>query len=128
MASISIAGRVTKAPEVKYFESGTSVAKFSVIDRAYVRPEKGQDEAAPQFYDVEVWGKYVDIIADRCVKGARVAVHGTAVWREYSVDGQKRKVFQIRNPDVTFLDTKAEKEALGGGGGGDTFDTAEIPF
>lgn len=130
MASISIAGKVTMPPEIKYFDSGTSVAKFSVIDRAYVRPEKGQDEAAGQFYEVEVWGKYVDIVADRCLKGSRVAVYGTAVWREYETkDGRKGKAFQIKNPDITFLDTKAEKEALAGGGGGSASpSSAELPF
>lgn len=131
MATIIIAGKVTRAPEVSYFDSGTSVCKFSVIDRGYVKPEKGQDEAPGQFYDVEVWGKYGEICADRLVKGSRVAVSGQAVWREYTrKDGGKAKAFQIKNPDVTFLDTKAEKEALGGGGG-DAFGSsasAELPF
>ena len=121
MASISVAGRVTRDPEIRYLESGTQLCRFSVADSAYVKPEKGQEKAPGQFYDVTVWGKYAEMVGDRLVKGSRVAVSGTAVWGEYSKDGQTRKTFQITNPSVTFLDSKAEKEALQGSAGSDPF-------
>lgn len=115
MASISIAGRVTRDPELKFFESGSQICRFSVADAAYVRPEKGEDKAPGQFYDVEVWGKYAELVGDRVTKGSRVAVSGVAIWREYEKGGEKRRALLIKNPEVTFLDSKAEKEALGGG-------------
>ena len=132
MASISIAGKVTRDPELKFFDSGSQLCTFSVVDRAYVRPAKGQDEAAGQFYDVQVWGKYAELVSDRIIKGSRVSVTGQAVWEEYTTKaGEKRKVLRVTNPDVTFLDTKAEKEALMGASGGGSFDAPgsdEIPF
>ncbi|QNJ25893.1 single-stranded DNA-binding family protein [Synechococcus sp. SYN20] len=133
MASISIAGKVTRAPEIKFFDSGSQLCTFSVIDKEYVRPAKGQDEAAGQFYDVQVWGKYAEIISDRVVKGSRVAVHGKAVWEEYTnKSGEKRKVLRVNDPNVTFLDNKEEAEALkaaaGGGGSFGAPSTEEIPF
>ena len=133
MAHISIAGKVFKDPEVKFFDSGSQTCTLSVVDREYVKPKKGEEEAPGQFYDVEVWGKYAEICADRLRKGSRVGVSGKAEWQEYvAKSGEKRRVLKVTQPSVTFLDTKAEKEALMGGGSGSADfgapSSEEIPF
>jgi len=116
MAHISIAGKVFKEPELKFFDSGSQTCTLSVVDREYVKPKKGEAEAPGQFYDVEIWGKYAEIAADRLRKGSRVAATGKAEWQEYTnKSGEKRRVLKVTNPSLTFLDTKEEKEALGGG-------------
>lgn len=117
MANISVAGRVIKDPEIKFFESGTQVVRISMADRAYVRPEKQGAEVPGQFFDLEVWGKSAEIAADRLSKGSRVAAYGQAVWREYTTKaGEKRRAMQVKcGPDgLTYLDTKEESEALRG--------------
>ena len=129
MATLTIAGVVTKQPELKFFDSGSQTCSFSVVDKEYVRPKKGEDEAPGQFYDVEVWGKYAEICADRLTKGSRCAVAGQAVWQEYTTKaGEKRKVLKLTNPNVTFMDTKAQREALGGSSAGSDAFSEEIPF
>ena len=131
MAHISIAGKVIKQPELRFFDSGSQTVTLSVVDREYVKPKKGEDEAPGQFYDVEVWGKYAEICADRLVKGSRIAATGKAEWQEYTTKaGEKRRVLKVTNPSVTFLDTKDEKEALGGGSAAasSSFGSEEIPF
>lgn len=132
MAHISIAGKVIKDPELKYFDSGSQTCTLSVVDREYIKPKKGETETPGQFYDVEVWGKYAEIAADRLRKGSRVGVAGKAEWQEYfNKAGEKRRVLKVTNPSITFLDTKDEKEALTGGisssGGGSDY-SDEIPF
>ena len=115
MAHISIAGKVIKDPELRFFDSGSQTVTLSVVDREYVKPKKGEDEAPGQFYDVEVWGKYAEICADRLARGSRIAATGKAEWQEYvAKSGEKRRVLKVTNPSVTFLDTKDEKEALAG--------------
>ena len=129
MASISIAGKVVKTPELRTFDSGSQTCSFSVVDREYVRPAKGQDEAPGQFYDVECWGKFAELITDRLVKGSLVGVTGQAIWEEYvTKSGDKRKVLKVKNPNVTFLNTKAETDALRGGGDFGSASSEEIPF
>lgn len=133
MAQISVAGRVIKSPEVRFFDSGTSVCRISIADRAYVRPERKGEEAPGQFYDLEVWGKAGEIAADRLTKGSRIAAFGQGVWREYQTkDGKTQRAYVVRVPSegMTYMDTKAEAEALKGttagsapAPGGD-----EIPF
>jgi len=127
MAHISIAGKVIKQPELRFFDSGKQTLTLSVVDREYVKPKKGEEMAPGQFYDVEVWGTYAEICADRLVKGSRIACSGKAEWQEYvNKSGEKRRVLKITNPSVTFLDTKEEKEALGGGA--PAASAEEIPF
>ena len=116
MAHISIAGKVIKDPEIRFFDSGSQTVTLSVVDREYVKPKKGETEAPGQFYDVEVWGKYAEICADRLAKGSRIACTGKAEWQEYvAKTGDKRRVLKVTNPSITFLDTREEKEALDGG-------------
>ena len=116
MAHISIAGKIIKQPELRFFDSGSQTCTLSVVDREYVKPKKGETEAPGQFYDVEIWGKYAEIAADRLTKGSRVAATGKAEWQEYTTKtGEKRRVLKVTNPSLTFLDTKEEKEALSGG-------------
>lgn len=119
MASITVSGRVTKPAEIKFFDSGTSVARLSLVDREYVRPEKKGDEAPGQFYDCEIWGKTGEIAADRLSKGSRVSMSGQAVWREWTdKNGGKRKNLTVKVNSVTYLDTKDESEALKAQNGG----------
>ena len=136
MASITVSGRVTKPGEVKFFDSGTSVCRISLVDREYVRSEKKGEDAPGQFYDCEIWGKAGEIAADRLTKGSRVSMSGQAVWREW-VDktGGKRKNLTVKVNSVTYLDTREESEALKAQNGGGSAPAAaaagsfaDVPF
>lgn len=116
MASISIAGTVTgKQGEtpvtVKQFDSGDSVATFSVADREYVYTKPGEEQKG-QFYRVEVRGKAAQIAADRLQRGDKVGVTGQLVQREY----QGKTYLDVKNARLTYLEARRE-----GGGGGDAF-------
>ena len=45
MAHISIAGKVIKDPELKYFDSGSQTCTLSVVDREYIKPKKGENRS-----------------------------------------------------------------------------------
>jgi single-stranded DNA-binding protein len=116
MASISLAGTVTgkqgESPvTVKQFDSGDSVATFSVADREYVYSKPGT-ESMGQFYRVEVRGKAAQIAADRLQRGDKVAVTGQLVQREYN----DKVYLDVKGARVTFLEPRREAS-----GGGDAF-------
>ena len=133
MASITISGKVSKPPELRFFDSGTQLCKLSVVDREYVRPEKKGEDSPGQFYDCEIWGKTAEIAGDRLSKGSKVTMTGQAVWREWlSKQGEKRRALSIKVSGITYLDTKDESQALKAAAGG-TAATApvgsnDIPF
>ena len=127
MASISIAGPVVGTPEMRYFESGSCVLRFSVADKAYIKPPQGQQYALDQYYNVEVWNERAKTLADMIQKGVLVSVSGQSVWSEYTSNGQTVKKHTIERPMVDFILTKRQAEALaaagcgavGGGSAGD---------
>ena len=111
MASISLAGTVTgkqgePAVTVRTFDSGDSVASFSVADREYVYCKPGED-AKGQFYRVEVRGKAAQIVADRLERGDKVAVHGQLVQRDYN----DKTYLDVKSARVTFLEPRKEAPA-----------------
>ncbi len=117
MASISIAGTITgkqgePAVTVKQFDSGDSVATFSVADREYVYSKPGED-AKGQFYRVEVRGKSAQIASERLQRGDKVGVTGQLVQRDY----QGKTYLDVKNARLTYLEPRRDA----GGGGGDAF-------
>lgn len=142
--TVILSGRAGRDPEVRYFETGQSVAKFPV---AVDRNAKGEDA---DWFDVEVWGKSAQFAADYIRKGARIAVEGRLKqekWQDKAT-GKQRSSVLVSAFRVELLDTKAEAEArqarqLQQGGGmtaqpvaspqqvwqaSGGFDNAQIPF
>lgn len=106
MASCSVAGKVIcKEGEppvtIREFGNGGKIAKFSVVDSQYFYVKEGDDRKG-QFYNVEVSGKIVDIVADRLKRGDRIKVDGQLVLRDYN----DRTYCDIKNGDVTFMEDR----------------------
>ena len=108
MASAYIAGTVTgRAGEspvtVKTFDSGDSVASFSVADLAYVYAKPGEERQG-QFYRCEVRGKAAEIVAERLQRGDKIKVDGQLVQRMYN----EKMFLDLKNAQVTFLEKRQE--------------------
>ena len=119
-------GRLTKDPDLRYTQSGTAVATFTLaVDRPFSK-EKETD-----FIPIVVWQKQAENCANYIGKGSLVAVSGRIQVRSYEAkDGGKRWVTEIIAEQVKFLDRR------GSDSGGRTeqigeeveFDDSDIPF
>ena len=69
--SITLVGRAARDPEVRYFESGTMVAKLTL---AANRRSRGDD---PDLFNLEIWGKQAQIAADYIRKDHLIGIIGT---------------------------------------------------
>ena len=110
MASVSLAGTVTgkqgePAVQVREFDNGMKIAKFSVADREYFY-SKDEDKKG-QFYAVEVSGKAAEFCVDRLNRGDKVAVTGQLVQRDW----EGRTFLDVKQARVTFLENKPQQEA-----------------
>lgn len=84
MNRITITGRLTKDPELKYTAGGKAVCKFTL---AVDRP--GKDKGA-DFLNVVTWEKAADFAAKYTAKGKRVLVNGRIETRSWDKeDGSK---------------------------------------
>ncbi|MCT7962979.1 single-stranded DNA-binding protein [Laspinema sp. D1] len=71
MNSANIVGRVGQDPELRYFESGRVLAKFSIAVNRNSRSEQ------PNWFSVELWGKTAEVAANYVQKGSTVGVSGS---------------------------------------------------
>lgn len=89
--SVSLSGNLARDPEIRT-SGATIVCNFRiVVDDNVKNRDTGQWERVPNFFDVVVFGKYGDAVAQRLYKGAKVFVDGKLHYSTWQAqDGSKR--------------------------------------
>lgn len=125
MKNITIAGRIGKAAEVRQTQNGDAVAGFSVaVDEGF------GDKKRTLWFDVSLWGKRGQSLAQYLAKGTSVTVTGDLSTREY----EGKTYLTIRANDLTLQGGKQSsdsgQQSDGYGSGGRPSDDLgdEIPF
>lgn len=93
--SVVVSGNLTKDPELRTTQGGTSVCKLrlAVNERRKVNDDWVD---VPNYFDVTVWGTQGENCATYLSKGAAVGVQGRLQWREWeSQEGGKRQAVDI---------------------------------
>lgn len=110
--TVALVGRAGKDPEIKYFDSGSVKASFSLaVDRPGSRENKVTD-----WFNVEAWGRLAEVIGEYLKKGTQVAVSGRISERRYNdAAGNERIWLSVVANDMKLLGSRRDNE--GGGGG-----------
>ena len=133
MNLVTLIGRLTADPELKFFSSGTAISKGTIsIDRSY----KKDNQTVTDFIPVEVWGKQAEYFATCFQKGYLIAVSGSLhIDRYVDSDGNNRnfakivvhKLMRLNIPKGNGLDTGNDDGSSGnnssdnsGGNAGDS--------
>lgn len=113
MNTVQLVGRFTRDPEVKYTDSGTSVARFTLAcDRRFKR--EGEDQA--DFISCVAFGKTAEFIEKYFIKGQRMGLAGRIQTGSYTnKDGVKVYTTDVIAENVEFVESKS---ASGGETGG----------
>lgn len=84
-AQMTIAGNLTRDPEVRHTQSGQAVASFSVAStpQKYNKDTREWEDDEPVFTDCVLWGKPAENFAASARKGSRVLVTGSMKTRSY---------------------------------------------
>ena len=102
-------GRLTKDPEKRTTQNGTSVCTFTLaVDRRF-KNANGEREA--DFFPVVCWRQTADFVAEYLSKGKLAGVIGEMQTRSYEKDGVKRYVTECVAEDVKILSPKNEGAA-----------------
>ena len=114
MNNVSLIGRLTANPELKYTQSGMAYAKFSIaVDRAFVK--QGEERQA-DFINIVAWGKTAEFICKYFSKGGRIALTGRIQTGSYTAqDGTKRYTTDVVAENVEFCDSKPDSGNNNGG-------------
>lgn len=120
MNLVTLIGRLTADPELKFFSSGTAISKGTIaIDRSY----KKDNQTVTDFIPVEVWGKQAEYFATCFQKGYLIAVSGSLhIDRYVDSDGNNRnfakivvhKLMRLNIPKGNGLDTGNGDGSSGG--------------
>ena len=78
--TINLVGRAGREPDVRYFESGSIVANFTIAVNRRSRDEE------PDWFNLEIWGKQAQIAADYVKKGSLIGITGS-----FKIDSWKDK-------------------------------------
>lgn len=118
--SVTLVGRLTRDPELRATQSGTSVCTLRVAFSTSRKNASGAWEDKPNYVDVTVWGSQGETCAQHLSKGRQVAILGRLEWREWedSNSGAKRQAIDITAEQVQFL---GSRDSDGSGDGGSRF-------
>ncbi|WP_047152117.1 single-stranded DNA-binding protein [Aneurinibacillus tyrosinisolvens] len=120
-------GRLTKDPELRYTQSGTAVATFTLaIDR---RVTNQQGERETDFIPIVAWSKLAELCANYLKKGQQAAVEGRIQVRNYeNKEGQKVYVTEVIADNVQFLGGAGQGQSAEKSSAGETAGARSNPW
>ena len=103
---ITIMGRLTRDVELRYTQSNTPVASFTLaVDRDFA--DKETKEKATDFIDVVAWRQTGEFVSKFFTKGSMAVVSGRLQIREWQdKEGNKRRSAEIVADNVYFGESK----------------------
>ncbi len=126
---VVLIGRLVRDVELRYTQSETAVARFTLaVDRPFVN---GNGEREADFIDTVVWEKLAEACAENVGKGWLVAVQGRLQVRSYDdSQGVRRKAAEVVARNVRFLSRPKDVSESTGECAleEDACDSEDIPF
>jgi single-strand DNA-binding protein len=125
MASLNVCsftGRAGRDPEIKFFESGSAIAQFTIAVDGFKR------DSEPLWLNLKIWGKLAQVAGDYVRKGSQIAVSGqleNESWTDKAT-GEKRSKMVLNVRELTLLGSKKDSDDQGGWGGPPSDE--ELPF
>ena len=104
--TINLVGRAGREPDVRYFESGSTVANFTI---AVNRISKSEE---PDWFNLEIWGKQAQIAADYVKKGSLIGITGSFKidsWKDKNT-GEDRFKPVVRVDRLNLLSSRKETD------------------
>jgi len=112
--SISIAGRLSKDPELRTTQTGVSVASFTVaVERDFAA--QGQQREV-DWFDCVAWRQGGEFVSKYFHKGDMIIVTGRMQSRDWTDNqGNKRRNWEIQVDHSYFGGSKSDSQSQGGG-------------
>lgn len=125
-APITLTGRLGKAPELRFSQSGKAVASFSVVTDKRQKNQQTQEweSVGTTWWRCTAFGEMAENLCDSLEQGAAVLVVGRVEeesWEDKQT-GQKRTAMKVLvddiGPSLRYATAKVAKANRNGNGGG----------
>lgn len=115
MNKVILIGRLTKDPDLRYTQSGTAVASFTLAVNRRFANQNGEREA--DFINCVAWNKSAEFVANYFTKGQQMALEGRLQVRSYEGDdGKRRWVTEVVVEQMKFVGSKNDSKGNSGNG------------
>lgn len=122
---LTIRGRLTNDPELRFTPSGAAVANFTIASnaRTFDRLANEWKDADATFWRCAAWRDMAENVAESLTRGIAVVAVGVVKSRDYETkDGEKRTSLEVEiegiGPDLRWQTAKASKAQRAQVGGG----------
>lgn len=106
---VSLTGRLTNHPEIKFTSSGKTYVRFSLAVNRNFKNVDGEREA--DFIRCILWGKAGEAFIKFTRKGSLVGVSGRLQTQSYEKDGHKVYITEVIVENFALLESKEVTEA-----------------
>lgn len=105
---ITLMGRLTRDPELRYTGAGTPVASLTIaVDRDFANKENGEKQT--DFIDIVAWRNTAEFVSKYFTKGSMAVVSGRLQIRDWEdKDGNKRKSAEVVADNIYFGEGKKD--------------------
>ncbi|WP_368742115.1 single-stranded DNA-binding protein [Enterococcus casseliflavus] len=115
--NLTLVGRLTKDPDLKYTGNGIAVATFTLAINRNFTNQSGEREA--DFINCVIWRKPAETLANYAKKGVLIGVTGRIQTRSYdNQQGQKVYVTEVIADNFQLLESKKADSSQNTQGGG----------
>lgn len=122
-ANLTLQGRLTADPEIRFSANGVAVAKFTIVTSRRVKNDQTNEwsDADTTFWDCVAFKQLAENIAESLVKGLEVVAVGRAVqenWEDKQTGAKRSKIsFRVDaiGPNLSRATAKIAKAQRDGG-------------
>lgn len=113
-----IVGRLTRDPEKRTTQSGTTITNFSVATSSKWKGQDGQQNEKTEFHNVIAWGKRGEVIAQYMTKGQEIYVEGRLETSSWDDKETGKKMYRT---EIVMENFEFGSKPAGAGGGQGTY-------
>lgn len=110
MNRVSLVGRITNKPELRYTNGNLAYTRFTVAVNRTFQNRDGEREA--DFITVVAWRKQAENVCNFLDKGALISVDGRIQTGTFDdKDGNRRYTTEVVADNVGFLESRSRRES-----------------
>lgn len=118
---VHLIGNLGKAPELKSFDNGNALCRFSLATNEFYKDKNGDKQQRTDWHNVVAWGKLAEIMSKYLEKGQQIALNGKLKNRKYDdSNGNTRYVTEVVADDFLMLGSRKKEE--------ETVEKEDLPF
>lgn len=109
---VNLIGRLGGDPELKYTQSGTVVANFSMATNRVWKDQEGNKQEETDWHRIVLWRKLAEIAGEYLKKGSQVAIIGrlqTRSWEDEK-NGITRYMTEVIAEQLVMLGSKNDNQ------------------